>query len=289
MQQLKPKVKIPSGQNYFKIKSLLNNKTHTICQEARCPNIAECWDKGTATFLILGNTCTRYCSYCNVKTGTPNAADKNEPKRIANLVNKLALNYAVITSPTRDDIEDGGSEIFAQTIREIKKIKNNCKVEVLVPDFKGNISSITKVLKEEPYVIGHNIEVVEKLFPEIRPYGNYKLSLKILKRAKEISKNILTKSGIMIGLGEEKEEILKLMQDLRKIKCDIFTIGQYLQPSETHHKVKRYYSPTEFHELKEIGLNLGFKHVFSGPLVRSSYHAEEITKQQNSTCLRQVV
>ncbi len=276
MQQLKPKVKIPSGQNYFKIKSLLNNQTNTICQEARCPNIAECWDKGTATFLILGDTCTRYCSYCNVRTGTPNVTDNNEPKRIAALVNKLALNYAVITSPTRDDLDDGGAEIFTQTIREIKKIKNNCKVEVLTPDFKGNISSITKVLKEEPYVFGHNMEVVEKLFPEIRPYGNYKLSLKILKRAKEINKNILTKSGIMIGLGEEKEEILKLMQDLRKVKCDIFTIGQYLQPSETHHKVKKYYSSTEFHELKQLGLSLGFKHVFSGQLVRSSYHAGDV-------------
>src|SRR3989338_1552650 len=281
MLQLKPlwlKVKIPSGQNFFRIKSLLNNQIHTICQEARCPNIAECWEKGTATFLILGDTCTRYCSYCNVKTGTPEKIGIDEPKRIAALVNKLNLNYAVITSPTRDDLEDGGAEIFAETIREIKKTKNNCKIEVLVPDFKGNTSSIAKVLKEEPFVFGHNLEVVESLFPKIRPHGNYMLSLKILKRAKETNKYILTKSGIMIGLGEEKEEILKLMQDLRKVKCDIFTIGQYLQPSEKHHIVKKYYSPTEFHELKQLGLSLGFKHVLAGPLVRSSYHAEEIAK-----------
>ena len=281
MPQSKPdwlKVKIPSGQNYFKIKNLLENQTHTICQEARCPNIAECWDKGTATFLILGDTCTRYCSYCNVKTGTPEILDKNEPKKIASLINKLNLNYAVITSPTRDDLADGGASLFAETIREIKKIKNDCRVEVLVPDFKGNIASITKVLKEEPYVFAHNMEVVESLFPKIRPLGSYKTSLNILKRAKEINKKILTKSGIMVGLGETKEEILNVMQDLRKVKCDIFTIGQYLQPSEKHHRVVKYYAPTEFHELKQIALNLGFKSVFSGPLVRSSYHAEEIIK-----------
>ena len=281
MPQSKPdwlKVKIPSGQNYFKIKNLLENQTHTICQEARCPNIAECWDKGTATFLILGDTCTRYCSYCNVKTGTPEILDKNEPKKIASLINKLNLNYAVITSPTRDDLADGGASLFAETIREIKKIKNDCRVEVLVPDFKGNIASITKVLKEEPYVFAHNMEVVESLFPKIRPLGSYKTSLNVLKRAKEINKKILTKSGIMVGLGETKEEILNVMQDLRKVKCDIFTIGQYLQPSEKHHRVVKYYAPTEFHELKQIALNLGFKSVFSGPLVRSSYHAEEIIK-----------
>jgi len=281
MPQSKPdwlKVKIPSGQNYFKIKNLLENQTHTICQEARCPNIAECWDKGTATFLILGDTCTRYCSYCNVKTGTPEILDKNEPKKIASLINKLNLNYAVITSPTRDDLADGGASLFAETIREIKKIKNDCRVEVLVPDFKGNIASITKVLKEEPYVFAHNMEVVESLFPKIRPLGSYKTSLNVLKRAKEINKKILTKSGIMVGLGETKEEILNVTQDLRKVKCDIFTIGQYLQPSEKHHRVVKYYAPTEFHELKQIALNLGFKSVFSGPLVRSSYHAEEIIK-----------
>lgn len=281
MPQSKPdwlKVKIPSGPNYLKIKNLLQGQTHTICQEAKCPNIAECWDKGTATFLILGDTCTRYCSYCNVKTGTPEFFDKDEPKKVANLMNKLNLNYAIITSPTRDDIDDGGASIFAETIREIKKIKNNCKVEVLVPDFKGDTSSIAEVLKEEPYIFGHNMEVAEKLFPKIRPHGNYKTSLRVLKRAKEINKNILTKSGIMVGLGETKDEILKVMQDLRKVKCDIFTIGQYLQPSERNHHVVKYYTPTEFHELKQIGLSLGFKHVFSGPLVRSSYHAEQIIK-----------
>jgi len=279
MHQQKPswlKVEIPSGENYLKIKNLLQNKTNTICQEAKCPNIAECWEKGTATFMILGNTCTRYCSYCNVKTGTPNSLDKDEPKKVADIINKLNLNYAVITSPTRDDLADGGASIFAETIREIQKIRNNCKVEILVPDFKAGITSITKVLKEEPYVFGHNMEVVERLFPEIRPYGNFKSSLKVLKRAKEINKNILTKSGIMVGLGETKEEILKLMQDIRKIKCDIFTIGQYLQPSEKHHRVIKYYTPTEFHELKQLGLSLGFKHIFSGPLIRSSYHAEQI-------------
>jgi len=269
------KVKIPSGESYSKIKSLMEGSTHTICEEAKCPNLGECWEKGTATFLILGNICTRNCKYCNVKRGTPSKVDAKEPEKIAAIVKKLGLKYVVITSVTRDDLKDGGARTFKKTIKEIRKV-TNAKIEVLTPDFKGDTSAIRSVLSAEPDVFGHNIETVERLFPTLRPQADYKRSMIFLKRIKEIDPKQITKSGLMIGLGETKEEIIKTMRTLRMVKVDIITIGQYLQPREDLATVKKYYTPEEFEEFKRIGYELGFKHVESGPLVRSSYHAEEV-------------
>jgi len=270
------KVKIGSGGNYVKMKSLLRNaKLHTICEEAKCPNMAECFGNGTAVFLIMGDTCSRNCRYCNVKHGKPLPINTNEPKDVAESVKELELSYAVVTSVTRDDLEDGGASIFSEVINEIKHVTRSCKIEVLIPDFNGNKASLTKVIDAEPDVINHNIEVSEKLFPTIRPVGNYKTSLNVLKTIKKINRKMKTKSGFMEGLGEEKEQIIKTMQDLREADVDFLTIGQYLQPTRWHVEIKKYYTPEEFNEFKEIAMNLGFKHVESGPLVRSSYHAEK--------------
>ena len=270
------KVEIPSGKEYFRMKSLLaSSRLHTICEEAKCPNIAECFSRGTATFLILRDVCTRNCTYCNVKKGSPLEVDFNEPGRVARLVKKLNLNYVVITSVTRDDLPDGGAGIFAQTIQKIEELSPETKVEVLIPDFKGNLDSLKKVIDAKPYVLAHNLEVVERLFSAVRPQGNYRRSLSLLKEAKEIDPDIFTKSGIMIGMGERKEEITEVMKDLRGVGCDIFTIGQYLQPSLNHLPISKYYTPEEFKEFQKIGDELGFLHVESGPLVRSSYHAAE--------------
>jgi lipoic acid synthetase len=270
------KVKIGGGENFYKIKSMLRSaKLHTICEEAKCPNIAECFGCGTAVFLILGDTCTRNCRYCNVKHGTPLPLNPNEPKDVAGSVKKLGLKYAVITSVTRDDLKDGGASVFYETVKEIKKLDNSCRVEVLIPDFKGDKKALQTVIDAEPDVINHNIEVVEELFPGIRPQGNYKTSLGLLKSIKKINKNITTKSGFMVGLGESKEQIIKTMQDLRKTEVDFLTIGQYLQPTRQHAEIKKYYTPEEFNKFKKIAVDLGFKHVESGPLVRSSYHAEK--------------
>ena len=270
------KVKIGSGEEYIKMKSLLRKaKLHTICEEAKCPNIAECFGSGTAVFLILGDTCTRNCQYCNVKHGIPGNINDNEPKEIAESVKKLGLSYVVITSVTRDDLEDGGAYLFSETIDEIRKIKSKCKIEVLIPDFKGDINSLKKIVNSKPDVINHNIEVVEELFPIIRPEGDYNISLKILENIKKIDKNMKTKSGFMIGIGEKKDQIIKTMQDLKNADVDFLTIGQYLQPTKDHAKIKKYYTPAEFEEFKNIAINMGFKHVESGPLVRSSYHADK--------------
>ena len=270
------KVKIGGGEKFVKIKSLLRNaKLHTVCEEAKCPNIAECFGCGTAVFLILGDTCTRNCRYCNVKHGKPLPLNQDEPRDVAESVKKLSLKYTVITSVTRDDLVDGGASVFHETVKEIKKLNKNCKVEVLIPDFKGSKEALKKVIDTQPDVINHNIEVVEELFPEIRPEGSYKTSQDVLKNIKEINKYIKSKSGFMVGLGENKEQILKTMQDLRKADVDFLTIGQYLQPTRQHAKIKKYYTPEEFSEFKKIALALGFKHVESGPLVRSSYHAEK--------------
>jgi lipoic acid synthetase len=269
------KVKIGGGENFVKMKSLLRNaKLHTICEEAKCPNIAECFGSGTAVFLILGDICTRNCGYCNVKHGKPFSLKKNEPKDIAESVKKLSLSYTVITSVTRDDLIDGGATVFHETVKEIKKLNKNCKVEVLIPDLKGNLSSLKKVVDSAPDVVNHNIEVVKQLFPLIRPQGNYKTSLVLLKNIKKISNKMKTKSGFMIGLGETRIQILQTLKDLRKADVDYLTIGQYLQPTKKHIEIKKYYTPDEFDELKKIALDLGFKHVESGPLVRSSYHAD---------------
>lgn len=270
------KVKIPGGKKYSELKKLLRqSKLHTICEEAKCPNISECFCSGTAVFLILGDICTRNCKYCNVNYGKPHALNKNEPRDVADSVKKLNLDYVVITSVTRDDLSDGGAVVFCDTIKEIRKINPDCKIEVLIPDFKGNINSLKKIIAFKPDVINHNIEIVKELFPEIRPQGNYKTSLDLLKNIKKLSKDIFSKSGFMIGLGENKNQIIKTIKDLKAKDVDFLTIGQYLQPSKNHTEIKKYYTPKEFEELKETAYEIGFKHVESAPLVRSSYHAKE--------------
>ncbi len=269
------KVKIGSGKNYIQMKSLLRNaKLHTICEEAKCPNIAECFSSRTAVFLILGDICTRNCKYCNVKHGTPKLLSPDEPKDVAESVKELGLKYVVITSVTRDDLEDGGANVFYETVNEVKKLNKNCIVEILIPDFKGEIESLKKVIDAKPDVINHNIEVVQELFPVIRPEGDYETSLELLRNIKKFDK-VKTKSGFMIGLGENTEQIFKTMTHLRNANVDFLTIGQYLQPSREHAVIRKYYTPKEFDELKITALSMGFKHVESGPLVRSSYHAEK--------------
>jgi len=271
------KVKIPGGESYVTMKSLLRkSKLHTICEEAKCPNIAECFNNGTAVFLILGDICTRNCRYCYVKHGKPSDLNPDEPKDVAESIKKLGLKYVVVTSVTRDDLSDGGASVFAETVKEIRTLNPDIKVEVLIPDFKANIDSLKKVLDSKPDVINHNIEVVEELFPSIRPEGDYSRSLFVLKSLKEINEDIFTKSGFMIGLGESWSQILDTMKDLRSAGVDFLTVGQYLQPSKNHASIVKYYTPDEFNEIKKIGKTLGFKHVESGPLVRSSYHAESV-------------
>jgi lipoic acid synthetase len=269
------KVPLGSGQAYVEMKKMLRKaKLHTICEEAKCPNMAECFGNGTAVFLILGDTCTRNCKYCNVKHGKPLPLNPDEPKDVAESVKKLGLKYVVITSVTRDDLEDGGASVFYDCVKEIKKLNYDCKVEVLIPDFRGSKDALKKVMDSRPNVINHNIEVSEGLFPEIRPEGNYKTSLSILENIKNIDGNVKTKSGFMVGLGEARNHIIKTMEDLKKVKADFLTIGQYLQPTINHAEIKKYYTPEEFKEFKGIALDMGFEHVESGPLVRSSYHAE---------------
>ena len=270
------KVKIGGGETYVKMKSLLrNSKLHTICEEAKCPNIAECFGSGTAVFLILGDTCTRNCKYCNVKHGEPLPLNPEEPKNVAESVKKLGLKYVVITSVTRDDLDDGGAGVFYDTVLEIGKLNEDCKIEVLIPDFGGSKQSLKKVIDSKSDLINHNIEVVKDLFPTIRPEGNYKTSIEVLKKIKKINNNVKTKSGFMIGIGENKEQIIETMKDLRNANVDFLTIGQYLQPTKEHTKIIKYYSPEEFDDLRRIALDMGFEHVESGPLVRSSYHAEK--------------
>jgi lipoic acid synthetase len=270
------KVKLPSGKNYQKINSLVReHNLNTVCQEARCPNKGECWDKGTATFLILGDSCTRNCNYCNVQHNTSNTINTLEPISIANTIKKLNLNYAVITSVTRDDLEDGGANHFAKTIEKIKKL-TNCKVEVLTPDFQNDVNSIKTITNTNPDVFAHNIEVVKPLFQKLRPQGSYNNSINFLKNIKSINKNIKTKSGLMIGFGETKQDIINTLKDLKRANVDILTIGQYLQPRKDLHKIEKYYTPEEFKELEQTAKDLGFKHVYSGPLVRSSYNAEKV-------------
>jgi len=273
------KVPIPGGKNYAQIKKRLRScKLHTICEEAKCPNLAECFGRGTATFLILGDTCTRNCRYCNVTHGAPLELNNDEPEQVAQSVKALGLSYVVITSVTRDDVLDGGADIFFRTVKAIKSISPTCRVEVLVPDFRGDIDALGTVLSAGPDVLNHNIEVVERLFPSLRPQGNYDTSLTLLRSSKKINKSLPTKSGFMIGLGETREEILQLLDDLSEVGVDMLTIGQYLQPSRDHETVKKYYTPKEFEDFKIIALKKGFKHVESGPLVRSSYHAEDSLK-----------
>ena len=276
------KIKLPSGEKYSRVKGLVKtNRLHTICEEAKCPNLSECWSHGTATFLILGSVCTRYCGYCNVKTGKPDNVDVDEGKKVADAVKKLELKYVVITSVTRDDLEDGGASIYFDTVKEIKKINKKCKVELLIPDLQlknGNINfnALKNVVDAKPDVLGHNIEAVRRVFTKVRPGGNYDVSLELLRKIKEINPNMKTKSGIMLGFGETSEEVKETMQDLRNNGVDVLTLGQYLQPSMKHVEINRYYTPKEFEELKKIGMEIGFKHVESGPLVRSSYRADKL-------------
>ncbi|MBI2908848.1 MAG: lipoyl synthase [Chloroflexi bacterium] len=269
------KVPFPSGAAYMQMKGLLRGAgLHTVCEEARCPNIGECFACGTATFLILGSACTRNCGFCAVETGRPVGVDLDEPNRVADAVLALSLKHVVVTSVTRDDLPDGGASIFAATISRIRSLSPDCRVEVLVPDFRGSPQSLRKVIEAAPHILGHNVETVPGLYPRVRPQASYQTSLSLLASAKEIDGTPLAKSGIMVGLGESKEELRQVFEDLRKAGCDIVTVGQYLRPSLAHLPVERYYTPEEFGELKSLAEGLGFKHVESGPLVRSSYHAE---------------
>lgn len=273
------KVKTSWGENYRRIKSLLaQSNLHSVCQEANCPNISHCFEQGTATFLILGDICTRGCKFCDVKRGIPLPADEDEPKRLAEAAEELKLQYVVITSVTRDDLPDGGAYIFARTIREIKRSVPDCKAEVLIPDFAGSFESLKMVLEAKPDVLNHNMETVRRLYPVVRKGADYQTSLDLLSNVKKIDKSIITKSGMMLGLEESWDEIIGLMHDLKNADCELLTIGQYLSPSESHLPVVKFYHPDEFAELKTIGERMGFAHVESGPLVRSSYHAKEQIK-----------
>jgi len=270
------KVRMPSGKNYVELKTLMRDlDLHTVCEEARCPNIGECWGHRTATFMILGDTCTRACGFCAVKTGRPGTLDLLEPMRVASAVEKMGLKHVVVTSVNRDDVPDGGSKIFAATIRNIRERVPDCTVEVLTPDFEGVRSSLETLLAARPDVFNHNIETCERLTKLVRRRAKYRRSLEVLHNAKDVAPGIRTKSGIMVGLGETREEITQTMRDLRASDVDVLTIGQYLRPTPEHLDVVRYYHPDEFAALKEEALALGFKHVESGPLVRSSYHAHE--------------
>ena len=268
------KVRLQTGPDYHDIRRIMDRlNLHTICEEARCPNVWECWNARTATFLILGDICTRRCHYCSVATGRPLGLDREEPLRVAQAVQALGLRHAVITSVNRDELEDGGASIFAETIRHIRRLIPTCTIEVLIPDFEGNEAALKTVATEKPDILNHNIETVRRLFPSIRPQGKYQRSFELLGRAKQMG--MKTKSGLIVGMGETMEEVREVMRDLRAVNCDIMTIGQYLQPTREHLPVARFYHPDEFASLKAEGLSLGFSHVESGPLVRSSYHAEQ--------------
>nr|WP_282940393.1 lipoyl synthase [Paenibacillus sp. RC67] len=273
------KIKLTTGDNFKELKNMMRGKTlHTVCEEAKCPNIHECWANRTATFMILGDICTRACRFCAVKTGLPTELDLQEPERVAEAAEQMGLKHVVVTSVARDDLSDGGASIFAATITAIRKRNPMCSVEVLIPDFLGNESSLRTVLEAKPDILNHNIETVERLSDKVRARAKYRRSLELLQRSKQIAPQIPTKSSIMLGVGEEWEEILQTMDDLREVQCDIMTIGQYLQPSLNHLPVSKYYPPAQFAELKEIGMKRGFNHVESGPMVRSSYHAHEQVK-----------
>ncbi|MFC5530087.1 lipoyl synthase [Cohnella yongneupensis] len=273
------KIKLTTGEPYKEIKQMMRTKTlHTVCEEARCPNIYECWANRTATFMILGDICTRACRFCAVKTGLPTELDLQEPERVAEAAEQMGLRHCVVTSVARDDLKDGGATIFAETIKAIRRKMPLCSVEVLIPDFLGNEESLKIVMDAKPDILNHNIETVERLSNRVRAKAKYRRSLELLSRAKAMNPDIPTKSSIMLGLGETREEILQAMDDLRAIDCNILTLGQYLQPSASHLNVVRYVHPDEFKQLKLDGLERGFSHVESAPFVRSSYHAHEQVK-----------
>ena len=267
------KVKIPLGESYARLRGLIDEqRLHTVCEEARCPNVSECWNAGTATFMILGDTCTRSCGFCAVKTGRPGALDTDEPYRVAEAIQRMGVRHAVITSVNRDELPDGGATIFAETIRQARKVNPSIRIEVLIPDFRGVRWALQLVIDEHPDILNHNTETVPRLYSRVRPQAKYARSLEVLSYAHEAG--MVTKSGLMLGLGESTEEVLSVLHDLREHHCDILTLGQYLQPSKNHLPVERYVHPDEFRTFKEKALEMGFRHAESGPLVRSSYHAE---------------
>jgi lipoic acid synthetase len=270
------KVKATLGPNFTDLKALNQDLAlHTICEEARCPNIYECWENRTATFLILGEVCTRNCGFCSVITGRPTGLDLDEPRRLAEAVERIGLRHIVITSVTRDDLPDGGSAIFAETIRQLRERVPGCGIEVLIPDFQGNWDALKTVMDAKPDILNHNVETVPRLYKRVRPKAIYEQSLELLKRAKDLAPEVASKSGLMVGLGEEREELLDVFADLRASDVDVLTVGQYLRPTMKHLPVERYVDPAEFADLKTVANELGFRHVESGPLVRSSYHAHE--------------
>ena len=272
------KVRIPGGDNYMEVRRILrSHKLNTICEDAMCPNVAECWGKHrTATFMILGDICTRACAFCAVTSGKPTEYDLAEPARVAAAIADLKLKHAVITSVDRDDLKDGGAFVFAETVRQIRQLDSRVKVELLTPDFQGSLDSVRTIIEARPDIFSHNIETVRRLYPTIRFKSDYTTSFGLLREAKEMNPQVFIKTGIMIGLGEEKDEILELLHHAVEAGVDIFTIGQYLRPSMKHAEIKKYWHPDEFAELGRIGRGLGIRWVFSGPLVRSSYHAEDV-------------
>lgn len=270
------KVRAPSGEAYEQIRELMRSKDlHTVCEEARCPNMGECWESGTATFLMMGNICTRSCGFCDVTTGRPDALDWLEPERVARAVQSMGLRHAVITSVNRDELSDGGAPIFAMVIRRIRELQPGCSIEVLVPDFKGSKEAIKIVMGARPEILNHNVETVPRLFKKVQPQDRYEWAQATLQHAKDLDPEVLTKSGLMVGLGETMQEIEQVMRDLRAWGVEILTVGQYLQPSKTHLPIERYYTPDEFDHIGNFGSEIGFRWVESGPLVRSSYHAEQ--------------
>jgi lipoic acid synthetase len=273
------KKRILPFQDLQKVRSILDGADlHTVCEEARCPNLGECFSRGTSTFLILGKTCTRNCGFCAVEHGVPAAPNEAEPEKVAQAIQKMGLRYVVITSVTRDDLSDGGSSLFAKTIESIRALDPRIKVEVLIPDFQGDPASLEIVLRECPDVLNHNMETISRLYPRVRPQAHYERSLHLLRKSKELYPHILTKSGFMLGLGETQEEVLELLRDLRDTGCDFLTIGQYLQPRQDRLPVVRFIPPEEFEEYKRTGEKMGFRAVASGPFVRSSFHAFEMFK-----------
>lgn len=270
------RVRAPGGDKYQQLQELIRSKAlHTVCEEAMCPNMGECWGSGTATFLMMGDICTRSCGFCDIKRGKPLPLDFQEPERVAQAVKAMQLKHAVITSVDRDDQKDGGATIFSMVIQRIRELQPGCSIEVLIPDFKGSLESLKIVMDARPEILNHNVETVPRLFKQVQPQDHYEWAAATLTNAKKLDPDVLTKSGIMVGLGESIDEVKEVMQDQRHWGVDILTIGQYLQPSKKHLPISRYYTPQEFNELKEYGLAIGFKWVESAPLVRSSYHAAE--------------
>ncbi len=270
------KVRVPGGDSYANLKTLMRSKQlHTVCEEAHCPNIGECWGAGTATFLIMGDICTRSCGFCDVKTGRPLPLDWTEPERVAQAVKSMNLKHVVITSVNRDERKDGGAPIFAGCINRIRELQPGCSIEVLIPDFKGSREALQIVMDARPEILNHNVETVPRLFKKVQPQDKYEWAMTTLRNAKAMDAQVLTKSGIMLGLGEEWDEVVAVMRDLRECGVDILTLGQYLQPSKEHLPIEKYYHPDEFAALKELGLEMGFRWVESGPLVRSSYRADQ--------------